>query len=113
MLFVHQVIASSESHQMSVVSWCWDGDGPGAAHVGVAQLVGEDLQLIRREVVVVPEHVVMRRPAGALRGGGGKVTQDGFITPPTHKYEHSSATGDSRGGSHLNTGVTAQVEVKF
>lgn len=71
MLFVHQVIASSESHQMGVVSWRRDGDGPGAAHVGMAQLVGEDLQLIRREVVVVPEHVVMRWPAGALDGGGG------------------------------------------
>ena len=26
MLFVHQVIASPESHQMGVVSWCWDGN---------------------------------------------------------------------------------------
>lgn len=65
-LFVHQVVAGAESHQMGVVSWCRDGDRACAAHVRVAQLVGEDLQLIRREVVVVPEHMVMRGPAGSL-----------------------------------------------
>lgn len=81
-LFVHQVIASSESHQMGVISWRWDGDGPGAAHVGVAQLVGEHLQLIRREVVVVPEHVVMRRPAGALGGGRGNTIRVGNTADP-------------------------------
>lgn len=67
MLFVHQVIASTESHQMGVVGWCWDGNWPGAAHIGVAELVREDLQFIWREVVVVPEHMVVRRPAGTLQ----------------------------------------------
>lgn len=66
MLFVHQVVTGAESHQMGIVSWCWDGDRPGAAHIRVAQLVGEDLQFIRREVVVIPEHMVMRWPAGSL-----------------------------------------------
>ena len=66
--FVHQVVASPESHQMGVVGWCWDGNWPGAAHVSVAKLVGENLQFVWSEVVVVPEHVVVRRPAGALQG---------------------------------------------
>lgn len=79
-LFVHQVIASSESHQMGVVGWCWDGNWPCAAYIGVAELVGEDLQLIWREVVVVPEHMVVRRPAGTLQrlksdeGGASVIT---------------------------------------
>lgn len=46
MLFVHQVVAGTESHQMGIVGWCWDGDRAGAAYIRVAQLVGEDLQLI-------------------------------------------------------------------
>lgn len=68
MLFVHQVIARPESHQMGVVGWCWDGHGAGAAHVRMAELVGKDLQFIRREVVVIPEHVVVRRSASSLDG---------------------------------------------
>ena len=51
---------------MGVVGGGGDGDGPGAAHVGVAQLVGQLLQLVRVEVVIVPEHVVVARPRGAL-----------------------------------------------
>ena len=51
---------------MGVVGGGGDGDGPGAAHVGVAQLVGQLLQLVRVEVVIVPEHVVVAGPRGAL-----------------------------------------------
>lgn len=69
MLFVHQVVARPEGHQVGVVGRCRNGDGACAAHVGVTQLVGEDLQLVRWEVVVVPEDVVVWRPAGALQGG--------------------------------------------
>jgi len=73
MLLVHKVVARAERHQVGVVGRRGDGDGAGAAHVRVAQLVGEHLQLVRGEVVVVPQHVVVGRPAGALRrerGGG-------------------------------------------
>ena len=51
---------------MGVVGGGGDGDGPGAADVGVAQLVGQLLQLVRVEVVIVPEHVVVAGPRGAL-----------------------------------------------
>ena len=42
-LLVHQVVACTEGHQVGVVGRCRDGDRAGAAHVGVAQLVGEHL----------------------------------------------------------------------
>lgn len=81
MLFVHQVIASPESHQMGIVSWCWDGHWPGAAHISVTKLVGKDLQFIWWEVVVVPEHVIVRRPAGSLSGSKADVRYNGlFLT---------------------------------
>ena len=71
---------------MSVVGWGWDGHRPGAPHIPatnhrsvlstnqkaglltnqkylrVAELVGELLQLVRLEPVVVPEDVVVGGP---------------------------------------------------
>lgn len=57
--FVHQVVPGPEGHQVSIVRWRRDGHGACAAHVGVTQLVGEDLQLIGREAIVIPKHVVV------------------------------------------------------
>ena len=51
---------------MSVVCGGWDGDRPGAPHVGVAQLVGQLLQLVGIEMIVVPEDVVVAGTRGAL-----------------------------------------------
>ena len=59
MLFLHQVVAGAESHQVRVIGWGWNGHGACAAHVSVAQLVGQDLQLVSCEAVVVPQHVVV------------------------------------------------------
>lgn len=67
MIFVHQVVACSESHESGVVRRRWDGDGAGAADVRVAQLVGQELQLISSETVVIPEDVVMGGTTGSLR----------------------------------------------
>lgn len=66
-IFVHQMVACPEGYQAGIVGWRWDGDGTGAAHIGVAQLVGEQLQLVRREAVVIPQYVVMRGATGALK----------------------------------------------
>ena len=63
---VHQVVPGSEGHQVCVVGGGWDGHRPGTAHVGVAQLVGEGLQLISCEVVLIPQHVVVRGTGCAL-----------------------------------------------
>ena len=59
---------------MGVVRGGGIGDATSAADVGVAQLVGEALELVRREVVVIPKDVVVRGTTGALctrEGGGG------------------------------------------
>lgn len=66
-IFVHQVVACSESHQPGVVRRRRDGDGASAADVCVAQLVGEELQLISGETVVVPQDVVVGGTTGSLR----------------------------------------------
>lgn len=58
-LFLHQVVARAERHQVRVVGGRWDRHRAGAPHVRVTQLVREALQLIRAEVVVVPQHVIM------------------------------------------------------
>lgn len=72
-LLVHEMVPRSERHQSGVVCRGRDGDRAGAAHVGMAQLVREDLQLIRGEPVVIPEYVVMGRPARTLGRRGGSV----------------------------------------
>ena len=56
---------------MSIVGGGWVGYAAGTANVRVAQLVGEALQLICRELIVVPQHVVVGGTAGAL-GSGAK-----------------------------------------
>lgn len=67
MFFVHQVVPGPERHQVSVVCRGRDGHGACAAHVGMTQLVGEDLQLIGGETIVVPKHVIVGRPACSLK----------------------------------------------
>ena len=65
-VLVHQVVSRSKRHQVCVVGGGGDGDGARAANISVAQLVSQHLQLVRREVVVVPQHVVMRRTRRSL-----------------------------------------------
>lgn len=67
MVLLHQVVPRPECHQVGVVSRGWDADGASAAHIGVAELVGELLQLIGIKVVVIPQHVVVAGPAGTLQ----------------------------------------------
>lgn len=66
-LFIHQVVPGPEGHQVSIVCWRRNGHGARAAHVGVTQLVGENLQLIGRETIVIPKHVIVGRPACSLK----------------------------------------------
>ena len=65
-VFVHQVVSRSKRHQVCVVCGGGDGDGARAPNVGVAQLISEHLKLVRREVVVIPQHVVVRRTRRSL-----------------------------------------------
>ena len=51
---------------MCIVSWGWDRDAPGAANIGVTELVGQLLQLVSVEMVVIPQHMVVTRAGGSL-----------------------------------------------
>lgn len=51
---------------MCIVSRGGDGDTAGTADIGVTQLVGQRLELVRVEPVVVPQDVVVRGATGAL-----------------------------------------------
>ena len=44
---------------MGVVGGGGVGDGPGAAAVEVAEVVGQHLQLVSRELAVIPEDLTM------------------------------------------------------
>jgi len=66
MLLLHQMVARSEGHEMSIVCRGGYGDRSGASHVGVAELVGQLLQLISLEPVIIPQHMIVARPGGAL-----------------------------------------------
>ena len=58
-LLVDDVVPGPDGHQVGVVCGGGDGHGPGAPGVGVAQLVGQVLQLVRTQVVVVPQTSVV------------------------------------------------------
>jgi len=54
MILIHQMVSCPESHQMSIVGWSRDRDGPSAANISMAKLVSQNLKIIRNEVVVIP-----------------------------------------------------------
>ena len=66
MFLLNKVIAGPECYQVSIVRRCRDGDTTRTPDVRVAQLVRQHLEVISREVIVVPEHVVVRRPTRTL-----------------------------------------------
>ena len=66
-LLLHQVVAGAEGNQVRVVGGRRDRHRTCAAHVRVAELVRQALQLVGRKAVVVPKDVVVRRAARPLR----------------------------------------------
>ena len=56
-LFV--LLPSSESHEMSIISWSWNGDTSGTTNICMAQLVCELLEFISVKVIIIPKYVVM------------------------------------------------------
>ena len=65
-LLLHEVVAGPEGDELRVVRRRRDAHRARAADVGVAELVGHLLQVVRLEVVVVPQDVVVTRPTRAL-----------------------------------------------
>lgn len=68
-LLLDQVVTGAECHQVGIVSRRWDGDGAGTPDVRVAELIRQALELVGVKVVVVPEDVIVARPARALVDG--------------------------------------------
>ena len=79
-----KVIASPEGHQVGVVGRSRIGDAPSAANIGVAQLVGQALEIIGVEPIVIPEDMVMRGTAGSLWGGEDKTVYVLCMYPNCH-----------------------------
>ena len=65
-LLVDDVVPGADGDQVSVVGGGGDGHGAGASGVCVAQLVGQVLQLVRAQVVIVPEASVVGGSGGSL-----------------------------------------------
>jgi len=87
-LLLHQVVPGPEGHQVGVVGRGGDGDGPGAPDVGVAQLVGQLLQLVSIEMIIVPENVVVAGSGGSLdtlMGAEIEVKLGGVSDPDVHR----------------------------
>ncbi|KAK2174076.1 hypothetical protein NP493_830g00026 [Ridgeia piscesae] len=66
MFLLDEVIACAECDEVSIVGGCGNGHAAGAAHVRVTQLISQHLQLICTEVIVIPQHVVVRGSTGPL-----------------------------------------------
>lgn len=66
MLLLDQVISCPKGDELRVVRRRRNAHRARAAHVGVAELVSHLLQVVRLEVVVVPQDVVVTRPTRAL-----------------------------------------------
>lgn len=68
MFLLYEMVPGPESHEMSIISRCRDRDTSGTAYICMAQLVGQYLQLVSGETVVVPQYVVVRWSACTLEG---------------------------------------------
>lgn len=66
MFLLHKVVSGTEGNKMCIVGRCRDGHTTSTPHVGVAQLVRQNLQFIRREVVVIPQYMVVGRSTCTL-----------------------------------------------
>ena len=53
------VFPGSLGHQVSVVGGGGVGDSPGTPAVEVTEVVGQHLQLVSRELAVIPENLTM------------------------------------------------------
>lgn len=62
----HDVVPSAVGRKMGVLNRCRSRDRIRATRIRVAEIVSQLLKLVGRQVVVVVQHVVVRRSAGAL-----------------------------------------------
>ncbi len=68
-ILLDQVVSGSERDQMSVVRRRGYAHRTSTSHVRVTQLIGQRLEFIGREVIIIPQDVVVRGTRGALNTG--------------------------------------------
>ena len=81
------MLASPVSRQVRVVGGGGVGDRLGTSGVQVTEIVGQLLQIISGQVVVVPENLVVTRPAGALDSlvtEQVEISLSGMVDPLVH-----------------------------
>ena len=61
------VSPGSKRGQMGIISWRRVGNAPLAPGVQVAQIISKPLKLIRSEVIVITQQVVVGWPCGSLQ----------------------------------------------
>ena len=60
------MVTRTKGHEMSVVGRRWNRDRARASNVRVTQLIGQRLQFIGREMIVIPQDVIVRWARCAL-----------------------------------------------
>ena len=127
MFFLDEMITSAKRHQMRVVSGRRDGHGTRAPHVRVTQLVSQHLQLIRIEVIVIPQNMVVRWPTCSLQTRKSASCSVSFSFPffvylfifckllcRTERILVSLTSSSMRQPElYLNSGVTAEIKVEL
>ena len=85
-LLLHQVVAGTEGNEVSVVRRSRNGDTACAADVSVAQLVGQLLQLVSIEMIIIPKDVVVTWSRCALDtcNGGGSLLSSVVLSNISH-----------------------------
>ena len=67
MVLLYEMVAGAEGHKMCIVGGRRNGHAARTAHVRMAQLIRQRLQLVCREAVIVPENMVVRRATRTLK----------------------------------------------
>ena len=65
-LFFLQMISRPEGDEMGIKRRGWNGDGPRTTDIRVTQLVRQSLNLVRSEIIIVPQNVIVGRPTSSL-----------------------------------------------
>ena len=60
-------LAGTVCRKVRIISGSWVGSGPTAAHVGMAQVIRENLYIARQKMVVIVDNCVMWRNRGVLQ----------------------------------------------
>lgn len=66
MFTVHKMVTSTERDEMCIIGRSRNWDGAGAPNIGMTHLIGELLELISGQIVIIPKHMIVGGTWGAL-----------------------------------------------